>query len=122
MIIEFDELNAIAARVAELRDQGVDPFHVLYLFEQTDLEGHIPAYIAFVQISAEPIDSPFAINQNWFFDASEGDDWAIACKIHDKGEEMTDGWDWEDEIDDIERLPHSYDREGRGLDHLMRPL
>lgn len=121
MTTEFDQLNAIAARVAELRDLGVDRFHVLYLFVQSDLEGHGP-YIAFVQISAEPIDSPFVINQNWFFDATEGDDWEIACKIHNKGEEFTDGWDWEDEIDDIEDLPHSYDSNGQPLDHLMRPL
>ena len=121
MITEFNELNAIAARVAELRDQGVDRFHVLYLFVQSGMEEVAP-YVDFVQISAEPISSPFAINQNWYFDASEGDNWAIACNIHDKGEEMTDGLGWLDAMDAVESLPHSYDRNGQPLDHLMRPL
>ena len=121
MITEFDELNAIAARVAELRDQGVDRLHVLYLFVQSSIEEQ-PPYVAFVQVSAERIPSRFVLNENWHFDANEGNDWEIACKIHDRGEEMVDGWDWEDDIDDIEDLPHSYDNEGQPLDHLMRPL
>ena len=121
MITEFDQLNAIAARVAELRGQGVDRFHVLYLFVQSSIEGQAP-YVAFVQISAERVASRFVINENWTFDASEGDDWAIACKIHDRGEQMIDGWDWEDDIDDVEDLPYSYDPNGCPLDHLMRPL
>lgn len=111
-MIDYENVDAIAARVGELRDQGVDRFHVLYCFVQAPREDLAP-YIDHVKITAEPLSSAFTIDENWHFNASDdNDNDAIARLIWMRGEEMLDGWDWEDDMDAVLALPTHYNTDG----------